>query len=113
MSQIKLQLEDPNINGFVIVGYGDGYMSTSNNELLELLKSAYERKKLMILISQSFPEEPIRKEMGTIFQDCGIISGYDMSLPTAVTKMTVIFSQKKSYEENRHLMILNIAGEIS
>ena len=88
-------------------------MTTSNNELLKFLKSAYEREKLMILISQSFPEEPIRKEMGTIFQDCGVISGYDMSLPTAVTKMAVIFSQNKSYEENRHLMISNIAGEIS
>ena len=51
--------------------------------------------------------------MGTIFQGCEVISRYDMSLPTALTKMTLIFSQKKSYEENRHLMILNIAGEIS
>ena len=98
----------------VIVGYGDGYMSDKNSELLELLESAYHRNILMVLISQSFPEETIRKDMSLVFQKCGILSGFDMSLPCAVVKMASLLSNpKNTFEENRHLMLKNLAGEIS
>ena len=90
-------------------------MTTSRPELLDLFKSAHEdRNILMILISQSFPEHPIRSEMAKTFQKCGILSGFDMTLPCVVTKMASILQiHEKTYEEKRHLMITNISGEIS
>ena len=89
-------------------------MSDKNSELLELLESAYHRNILMVLISQSFPEETIRKDMSLVFQKSGILSGFDMSLPCAVVKMASLLSNpKNTFEENRHLMLKNLAGEIS
>ena len=89
-------------------------MSDKNSELLELLDSASHRNILMILISQSFPEETIRRDMSLVFQKCGILSGFDLSLPCAVVKMASLLSNPmNTFEENRHLMLKNWAGEIS
>ena len=48
-------------------------MMTQRPELLELFRKGQDKGLLMILISQSFPEEPIRREMAEILFNCGIL----------------------------------------
>ena len=69
---------------------------------------------LMVLISQSFPEEPVVKDMAEILQKCGIVPGHDMTLPSAVAKMALILVRKEmDLPEKMKLMTQNWQGEIS
>ena len=110
---MKAQIEDPDLQGLVIVGFGGGYMMTQRQDLNSLFIKANKRGLLMILISQSFPEEPIRREMTEIFLQCGIIPGSDITLPAAVAKVAVLLGQDLNHEEKVHQMTLNWEGEMS
>ena len=88
-------------------------MMTQRKDFLDLLESKA-KNLLMVLISQSFPEEPVRKEMAEVFHNCGILSGADLTLPSAVAKMALILNEKTlDFEEKKRQMILNWEGEIS
>ena len=69
----------------------------------------------MVLISQSFPstEEPVRNDMTEILHKCGIVSGYDMTLPSAVTKMALTLIKHLDLSDKMKLMSQNWQGEIS
>ena len=110
---MKAQIEDPELQGLIIVGFGGGYMMTQRQDLLNLFIKASKKGLLMILISQSFPEEPIRREMADIYSKCGILSGSDITLSAAVAKMAVILGQDLNFEEKIHQMTLNWEGEMS
>jgi L-asparaginase/Glu-tRNA(Gln) amidotransferase subunit D len=90
-------------------------MMTNRPDLINEFKLAFlEKGHLMVLISQSFPEEPIRREMNDIFSNCGIISGHDLTLPAALAKMAVILTKSDlNLDQKTHLMSLNWQGEIS
>ena len=90
LSQIKSQISDDKLHGAVIVGYGGGYMMTHRPALLQTLQTASsESGILMVLVSQSFPREPVRQEMKKMLEKCGIVEGYDMTLPSAVAKLAL------------------------
>ena len=113
ISQIKAQIEDPELEGLIIVGYGGGYMINQRKDLLELFKSKA-KDLLMVLISQSFPEEPVRRDMAEVFHSCGILSAADLTLPSAVAKMALILNEKTwDFEEKKRQITLNWEGDIS
>ena len=86
---------------------------TQRKDFLDLLESKA-KNLLMVLISQSFPEEPVRKEMAEVFYNCGILSGADLTLPSAVAKMVLILNEKTwDFEEKKRQITLNWEGEIS
>ena len=39
-------------------------------------------------------QHSVRKDMAEILDKCGIVSGHDMTLPSAVTKMALILMKK-------------------
>ena len=89
---------------------------THRQDILESFEKAFRKKGiLMVLISQSFPnteEEPVRKDMAEILDKCGIVSGHDMTLPSAVTKMALTLMKNIELSDKIRLMSQNWQGEI-
>ena len=88
---------------------------THRQDILESFENAFRKKGiLMVLISQSFPdtEEPVRKEMAEILDKCGIVSGHDMTLPSAVSKIALTLIKQIELPDQMRLMSQNWQGEI-
>ena len=99
-----------------VIGYGGGYMMTHRQDILDSFENAFRKKGiLMVLISQSFPmtEEPVLKEMAEILDKCGIVSGDDMTLPSAVTKMALTLIKQIELSDKMRIMSQSWQGEIS
>ncbi len=90
-------------------------MMQNRKDLISEFKAASKNREILLtLISLSFPEDPIRKEMTDTFQEAGILPGNDLSLPAAVSKMAILLSSPDfSYEEKQHQFMLNWQGEQS
>jgi hypothetical protein len=54
----------------------------------------------------------VRKDMAEILDKCGIVSGHDMTLPSAVTKMALTLMKKIELPNKMRLMSQNWQGEI-
>ena len=54
----------------------------------------------------------VRKDMAEILDKCGIVSGHDMTLPSAVTKMALTLMKKIDLSDKMRLMSQNWQGEI-
>ena len=50
--------------------------------------------------------------MAEILDKCGIVSGHDMTLPSAVTKMALTLMKKIELPDKMRLMSQNWQGEI-
>ena len=57
-------------------------------------------------------QHSVRKEMAEILDKCGIVSGHDMTLPSAVTKMALTLMKKIDLSDKMRLMSQNWQGEI-
>ena len=110
-SQIKAQIEDSGLQGLIIVGFGGGYMMTKRS-VLDLFQSKA-KEILMVLISQSFPEEPVRRDTSEMLAKSGILSGADLTLPSAVAKMALVLNENWDFEEKKRQLTMNWEGEVS
>ncbi|MBO5225645.1 MAG: L-asparaginase 1, partial [Parabacteroides sp.] len=54
-----------------------------------------------------------RYETGLHLLDAGVISGYDSTVESILTKLMFILGHGKTTEEIRHLMNIPLAGEIT
>ncbi len=114
--KVKAALDDPTLKGAILIGYGGGYMMQNRSDLIGLFSQASkEREILLVLISQSFPEQPIRREMTDILGEAGILPGHDLTLPAALAKMAIVCSCQTnlSFTEKQRLLSQNWQGEQS
>ena len=57
-------------------------------------------------------QHSVRNDMAEILDKCGIVSGHDMTLPSAVTKMALTLMKKIELSDKMRLMSQNWQGEI-
>jgi len=102
------------IRAIVMKTFGSGN-APQKKWLLELLKEAKNRDVLVVNISQC----PVgcvemgRYETGRQLLSAGVISGYDITPESAITKLMFLLAQDLPVEEIRKRMDSNIAGEIT
>ena len=107
-------LTTPNLRSIVMRTYGSGN-APQQPWLLHLLRDACDSGKVIVNISQCMAGtvEMGRYDTGYHLQSAGVISGYDSTVESAVTKLMFLHAHCSSPTEVRNLMTQSIRGEIS
>ena len=107
-------LHVPGLKAVVMRTFGSGN-APQKEWLIKKLKEATERGLVIVNISQclSGAVEMGRYETGIHLASAGVISGYDSTVESAVTKLMFLLGHGLSPEEIRKQMNQNLAGEIT
>lgn len=102
------------IKGIVLRTFGSGN-APRQQWLLDAIKKANDKGKVVVNITQcqKGTVEMGRYETGFQLHQAGVVSGRDMTVECAVTKLMYLFAQKITPEEIRHIMSVPIAGELT
>ncbi len=107
-------LNIPDLKGVVMETFGSGN-APSFDWFLEMLKKAVDRGIVIVNITQckTGNVEMHRYETGHKLLNAGVISGYDSTTESAVTKLMFLFGHGLSAEEVKDHMNCSLIGEIS
>ena len=102
------------IKAVVMKTFGSGN-APQKKWLIELLKEAAKRNVIVVNISQCpiGSVEMERYETGRQLLSAGVISGYDITPESAITKLMFLLAQELPVDEIRKRMNADIAGEIT
>lgn len=111
---VKPMLDVPELRSIVMRSFGSGN-APQEPWLIEMLKHASERGVVIVNISQCVAGsvEMARYDTGYQLKDTGIISGYDSTVESALTKLMFLQAQYTDNDRIRDFMDKAIAGEIS
>lgn len=102
------------VKALILCSYGVGNAPQDKNFLNEL-KIAYQRDIIIINLTQCVSGSVNMKgyATGNSLANVGVISGYDLTIEAALTKLHFLFSQNLSNQKIRKIMQENIRGELT
>lgn len=115
-SEIVDFIVENDYKGVVVEAFGLGGIPSAYNDLLKKLKDIANINKIpIIVVSQCVYDGTNLNvyKVGVDAEKCGLISGRDMSVEAAVTKLMWTLGQTNDYEETKTIINKNISGEIS
>ncbi len=103
------------LQGLVLESYGAGNGPSNDRAFLSTLRSAVERGVTIVNLSQCQHGGVSQNDYATgrALTDVGVISGGDMTVEAAITKMMFLFSQNLSVDQVKRQMAKNLVGELS
>ncbi|XP_030763413.1 60 kDa lysophospholipase [Sitophilus oryzae] len=112
-TQLESFLKPP-VDGVVLQSYGAGNIPSNKPELLRVLKEAVQRGVLIVNISQcARGTVSIAYETAQALEEIGIISGSDMTVEAALTKLSYILGSAGTYEDKVKLLKSDLRGELT
>ncbi|MDO4703231.1 asparaginase [Tannerella sp.] len=107
-------LHIPNLKGVVLETFGSGNAPT-DEWFLRQLREAVERGITIVNVTQCAGGrvEMHRYEAGRTLLECGVLSGYDSTTESAVTKLMFLFGQGLTPKEVRDHMQYSLIGEVT
>ena len=98
------------VRALIIKSYGVGN-APQQPQLLEVLRQAAERGTVIVNCTQCFKGKVNMGgyATGNALRQSGVISGFDMTLEAALTKLHYLLSQPFSADEVRRQMQLNLS----
>lgn len=108
-------LIDAPVQGLVLETFGSGTIP-ADPDLAAVLGAAIARRNLLaVAISQQLQGsvQLERYVAGRRLLDAGVVSGHDMTPPTALVKLMVLLGQDLSQDRRRHLLATNLRGELT
>lgn len=111
---VKTVLNTPDLRAVVLKTYGSGN-APQKPWFIQLLKEATQRGIVIVNISQCSTGmvEMARYETGLHLLDAGVISGYDATVESVLTKLMFLLGHGLSPREVRNEMSRSIAGEFT
>ncbi|MBR1498126.1 MAG: type I asparaginase [Bacteroidaceae bacterium] len=111
---IRHIIHTPNLKAIVMRTFGSGN-APQNPWLLSALKEGTRNGKVIVNISQCMQGcvEMNRYDTGFQLKEAGVVSGYDSTVESAVTKLMFLQSHYDDPEQVRRLMNQSIRGEIT
>ena len=111
---IRHIIHTPNLRAIVMRTFGSGN-APQNPWLLSALREGTRNGKVIVNISQCMQGcvEMDRYDTGLCLKEAGVVSGYDSTVESAVTKLMFLQSHHDDPEQVRHLMNQSIRGEIT
>ena len=105
----------PNLKGIVFEAYGAGNIPDKSGALKRFLDRANENGTIIVVCTQCLRGSASIGEYETSmsFANAGAVSGYDMMVEAAVTKLYYLLSVGCNLEEIKRLMETNLRGELS
>ncbi|GMM84661.1 asparaginase [Pseudoalteromonas sp. MTN2-4] len=102
------------VKGLILLSFGVGN-APQQHEFLEILKSATDNGTVIVNLTQCIQGQVNMGgyATGNALLNCGVLSGYDMTLEACLTKLHYLFSQNLELETVRHLMQDNLRGELT
>ena len=102
------------VKGLILLSFGVGN-APQQPEFLKLLKNATDNGTVIVNLTQCIQGQVNMGgyATGNALLNCGVLSGYDMTLEACLTKLHYLFSQNLELETVRHLMQDNLRGELT
>lgn len=113
-SVVESILNTPNLKGVVLETFGSGNAPTAE-WFLTLLKQATDKGIVIVNVTQCHTGsvEMERYETGHHLWENGVISGYDSTTESAITKLMFLFGSGLTPNEVKEYMQCSLAGEIT
>ena len=114
---LKRILQAP-LQALILESYGPGNGPNNDPEFLETIAAANQAGIVLVSCSQckhahvTQPDQA-EYETGRVLLDAGVISGFDMTIEAAITKLQFLFSNYNSVNEIKQNIIRNFAGELT
>jgi L-asparaginase len=104
----------PNLKGLILQTFGAGN-APNNKDFLYTLATAIENGIIILNVTQCFigKVEPELYELGKSLNRIGVISGRDITIEAAVTKLMYLFGQNFSTSEIKKILQISLRGEIT
>lgn len=111
---VEAVLNTPHLQGVVLETYGSGNAPTCD-WFIKSIEKAVQRGLIIVNVTQcaSGTVQMMRYDTGVRLLKAGVISGYDMTTESALTKLMCLLAQPLSVEEIRKRMEISICGEMS
>lgn len=112
---VKAIASESQLKAIILVSFGAGNIPSDNKALLQELIDANKKDITLINISQCAHGGVNQGlyEAGDVLSQCNVISGADMTLEAAFTKLHFLIAQNLSSKNFRTALKLNLCGELT